>query len=124
MGDYMNYLKKFVKAITYVISISLVVTILVTVLSYFNIFNDGIIKFLKLLTPIISIFIGGFIMGRGTNKKGYIEGIKLALVIDFIFILISILLNNFKVESLIFYIILFITSIFGSIIGIQKKVKN
>ena len=120
----MNYLKVLSKSIIYVISIILVITIFVTILSYFNIFSDNIIKFFKLITPIISIFIGALIMGRNSNKNGYLEGIKLAIIIDFLFIIFSIIFNNFKLESIIFYIILLASSILGSIIGIQKKVKN
>ena len=120
----MNYLKVLSKSIIYVISLILIINIFVTIFSYFNLFNDNIIKFFKLVTPIISIFTGAFIMGRNSNKNGYLEGIKLAIIIDFLFIIFSITFNNFKLESIIFYIILLASSILGSIIGIQKKVKN
>ena len=52
----MNYLKVLSKSIIYVISLILIINIFVTIFSYFNLFNDNIIKFFKLVTPIISIF--------------------------------------------------------------------
>ena len=120
----MNYLKVLSKSIIYIISLILIITIFVTILSYFNIFSDNIIKFFKLITPIISIFTGAFIMGKSSNKNGYLEGIKIAIIIDLIFIIFSIIFKDFKIESIIFYIILLASSILGSIIGIQKKVKT
>ena len=49
----MNYLKVLSKSIIYVISLILIINIFVTIFSYFNLFNDNIIKFFKLVTPII-----------------------------------------------------------------------
>ena len=120
----MNYFKNFFKSIIYFIAISLILTLLVTIFSYFDIFNENIIKVLKLLSPIISIFIGGFTLGKKSSKNGYLEGIKIASFITIILLLFSIVFNIFKFESLIYYLILFISSILGSIIGIQKKLKN
>ena len=79
---------------------------------------------INICTRVVTIiFTGAFIMGRNTNKNGYLEGIKIAIIIDLIFIIFSIIFKDFKIESIIFYIILLASSILGSIIGIQKKVK-
>ena len=120
----MTYLKKLGRALLFVLVISTLLTFIITIFSYFNIFSDNLTKVLKLMTPIIGVFTGGIVIGRRSNKKGFVEGIKLALIIDIILIIISLISGNLNVESILFYLILLISTIFGSMIGIQKKVKT
>ena len=120
----MTYLKKLVRALLFVLVISTLLTFIITIFSYFNIFSDNLTKVLKLMTPIIGVFSGGIVIGRRSNKKGFVEGIKLALIIDIILIIISLISGSLNVESILFYLILLISTIFGSMIGIQKKVKT
>ena len=117
----MRYIKNLVRTLGYMGIIILVSTFIVTILSYFNIFNDNIVKVLKFIIPIISVFISGILMGRRTNKRGIYEGVRLSLIIIFIFMLLSIILSSFKPQSLIYYLIIIVSTIFGSIIGVQKK---
>ena len=124
MGDWMTYLKKLGRALLFVLVISTLLTFIITIFSYFNIFSDNLTKVLKLMTPIIGVFTGGIVIGRRTNKKGFVEGIKLALIIDIILIIVSLISGSLNVESILFYLILLISTIFGSMIGIQKKVKT
>ena len=117
----MKYLKNVGKSLGYMSIIIIVLTLIITVLSYFNIFNDNIIKVMKLIVPIISVFIAGILMGNRTNKKGIYEGFRLSIIIIFIFMFLSIILSSFKPQSLIYYLIIIISTVFGSIIGVQKK---
>lgn len=117
----MRYLKNVGRALGYMSIIILVLTLIITVLSYFNVFNDNVIKVMKLIIPIISVFIAGILMGNRTNKKGIYEGFRLAIIIISIFMFLSLILSSFKPQSLIYYLIIIISTIFGSIIGVQKK---
>lgn len=116
----MKYLKKLGKSLLYTLGITIVFTFLITIFSYFNIFSDNVVKVLKLFTPIISVFIGGFIIGKNSKRKGFLEGIKLGSIIDIFLIIISLLLKSFKQSSLLFYVILLTATIFGSMLGINK----
>lgn len=120
----MKYLKVLSRCLAYVFIITIISTFIITTFSYFNILKDNITKVLKLSIPIISVFIAGLIMGKNSSKKGFIEGIKLGLIITFILITISLLLKEFKLNSILFYAILIITTSFGSMIGINKKPNN
>ena len=120
----MRYLKNIGRTLLYMFIIIIMFTLLITILSYFNIFNDNITKIMKYIIPIISTFIGGIMMGNRTNKKGIIEGLRLSFIIISIFMLFSIILSSFKLQSLIYYLIIIITTIFGSLIGVQKKIQN
>ena len=115
------YMINYLKSMAYTLSIILITTIIITIFNYFNILNDIPLKIIMLLIPIISIFIGSFKIGRVSNKKGYIEGLKYGLIWALIFIIINLIIKNFTILSIIYYIVLLLTSTFAGILGINKK---
>lgn len=119
----MNYIKKLSMSFIYIIATILILTFIVTLLNYFDILKDKIVSIFKIIIPIISLFIGGFYIGKRSNKKGFIEGLKLGIIFS-IFILIFNFLafsSPFKFKYLLFYLIICMSSILGSIIGINYK---
>ena len=122
----MKYLKKLAFSFIYTISSILVLTLIITILNYFNIINDKIISIFKILIPIISLFIGGYYIGKKSNNKGYLEGLKLGLIFSIFLIIFNFLAfdNSFKIKYLLFYLIIISSSILGSMIGINKRKKN
>lgn len=123
IGDRMKYLKNLGMSFIYIIVTILVLTFITTILSYFNILNDKITSIIKIIIPIISMLIGGFYIGKKSLKKGFLEGLKLGGIFSLILIIFNYLALNisFKFKYLLFYLILIITSILGSMIGINKK---
>lgn len=121
----MNYLKKIGLSLLYIIGIILVSTFLITLLNYFNIISGTTLTISKILILTISLFIGGLITGKRSTKKGWLEGLKLALIFLVILILFNYLgLGNApKIKNLLYYSIIIISCIFGSIIGINKRKK-
>ena len=119
----MLYLKKLSFSFIYILSTILILTFIVTIFSYFNIINDKVTSIFKIGIPIISLFIGGFYMGKKSRKSGYIEGLKLGLIFSMFLLIFNFLAFNssFKVKHLLFYLILTATSILGSMIGINRK---
>lgn len=121
----MKYLKKLGFSFIYIISSILILTFIITIFNYFNIINNKTISIFKILIPIISLFIGGYYIGKKSNKKGYLEGLKLGIIFSLFIIIFNFLVlsNSFKLKYLLFYIIIIISSILGSMIGINKKSK-
>ena len=119
----MKYLKNLGIAFIYIIGFVLVLTFLTTLLSYFNIMSDKVTSIIKIIIPIISVFIGGFYIGKRSLKKGFLEGLKLGCIYSIILIIFNYLAldNSFKFKYLLFYTILIISSILGSMIGINRK---
>lgn len=118
----MKYLKNIIFSLGIVISVLFVFSFIITILSYFNILNDKVTSVFKMLIPIISVLISGIFMGINSTKKGWLEGLKLGILICILLFLFNLLgLNKFKINQLLFYGILIFTSIVGSIIGISKK---
>ena len=114
-------LKNTLKSITYFFIILLIGTMLITIINYFNILNNKLISILKLLLPTLSILACSYKLGTISEKKGYLEGLKLGLIIISILILLVLTLDSFSLKSILYYLILLLTSIIGSTIGINKK---
>lgn len=121
----MNYLKRLGISLSISIITFIFLLLLITLFSYLNVIKGNGIIISNLLITIISIFIGSFTFGKKATKNGWFEGIKFG----FIFILILAIINifiykEFVIKTLIYYSILLISSIFGSMIGITKKRKS
>lgn len=120
----MNYLKRLGISISISVITFISFLLIITLLSYINVLKGNGIVIATLLIPIISIFIGSFSLGRKSNKKGWLEGIKLGAILIFIIFLIDTLIfKSFILKKIIYYSILLITSILGSMIGIVNKKK-
>lgn len=119
----MKNLKNLVFSLGLFISILLIFCFIVTLLSYFNVMNNTLTTVFKMLIPIISILSSGIIMGLNSSKNGWLEGLKLGIIICILIFLFNLLgLNkNIKINQLLFYSILVFTSVVGSMIGIKNS---
>lgn len=117
------FIIKYLKSFMYIFISILVLSIIVGTLNYFNIFSTKVSHVFEVISIIISMFIGGIYLGRKSNKRGYLEGIKMGIVMIIFVLLFSYLAFSItpKLSSLIFYAIILISSILGSVIGINKK---
>jgi len=122
----MDFLKNSLKSLLYSFSIIIILTFIITFFNYFNIIGSKLLTVFKILIIMISMFIGGFIIGKNSKQKGWLEGIKLGLIITVIFVLFKYLgLNQkFIVTNIIYYFILIVSCTLGSMIGINKKKTN
>lgn len=122
----MKYLKNLIICFGLVIGIIFIFTFFVTLLSYFNIMNDSVTTVFKMIIPILSMLASGIVMGRNSSQKGWLEGLKLGLMVCVLLMLFNILglRNSFKIGNVLFYTILTFSSIVGSMIGISRKVSN
>lgn len=118
----MDYLKKLGISFIYILSFILGLTFIFTLLNYIGLLNNTAINITKIIIPILSMFIGGFVIGKKTGKKGWLEGLKLSLIFLVILTLFNYLglKSNLSLKVGIYYIILVISTMFGSIIGVNK----
>lgn len=115
------YMINYLKSMIYTISTILIGTTILTILNYFNILNGTPLKTLMLLIPVIGVFIGSFLIGKTSNQKGYIEGLKYGIIWIISLLIINLITKNFTITSIIYYIILILISIFAGVLGINKK---
>ena len=118
----MSYLKNLGISLMFIVAFMLVFTFIATLLNYIGLFSSTIMKIIKIIIPVISMLIGGFIIGKKQGKKGWLEGLKLSLIFLIILTIFNYLgLNfSFSVKSIIYYTILIVSTILGSIIGVNK----
>ena len=116
-----NFLKHFLVT-TIVIFLNL---FFISTLYYFNILSTSIVNYLRPLSILIILFISSYRLGKKLEKNGYLEGLKLGGTTIILFLIISIIFfrSYFMIRLVLYYIILLITSILGSMIGINKEKK-
>ena len=112
---------KYLKSIIWSISIIIISTIIVTILNYFNILNGIILQVIELLIPIIAILVGSYTLGKASNNKGYIEGLKYGTLWIVILIVINLVTKSVTWITILYLVIILSVSIFSSILGINKK---
>lgn len=115
MNNVINYLK--------VLLIPLgVILIFPLVLSILNLIGLRTHNLFILIMMIFTSLISGVMIGKKAFKKGYLSGLVLGLIlISFLFLLGLFGSTNTSLHSVIYYLIIIICSIIGSMIGIQFK---
>lgn len=100
-----------------------ILTFLITLLNYINIISNRMVSIFQIMIPIISLLIGGYILGKKSQKKGWLQGLKLGFLLIIVLILFQYLglHMNFNIKNLVFYLLLMMSTIFGSMIGINRK---
>ena len=115
-------MNKHLKALIYSFGTLIVLTFIFNTLNYINLITGTLFKIVKIIIPIISYFIAGFIMGKNSSKKGYLNGLSIGAIIVFIFLMISLIFKcSIGIKTIIFYLLYLISSIAGSMIGIMSK---
>ncbi len=118
----MNLLKKYGSVLGIMGGIILIFLFFIVALNYTSVINKSTLAILKISLTVFSFFLGGFIMGTKSSKKGWLEGFKIGSFMILLFILINIIMiHSFHLKYLLYYFILISSSILGSIIGINKK---
>ena len=106
-----KYLKTFIRMTIEVI----VVTLVLSLLSYFNILSDKIYKYKELLFMVLILYFNGIRLGNTSNKYSFLEGIKIGGVAVITFILLNMIFEHeFNINLLIYYLIIFLLPVLGS----------
>ena len=93
-------------------------------LNYFQVLNFKTITKINFIVMSLLMFILGLYGGKRTAKKGYLEGLKLGFIIVFILLILNLVfIRIFNLNILVYYLIIIMSSMFGSMIGINLKRK-
>ena len=117
----MKYLKIIIKSTLFTTGSILLLTFLITILNYLDIINGKTLNISKIIIPLFSLNICGYIMGKYATKNGWLEGLKIGLIIVAIIFIYNIIFENISLKDIIFYLALISSSTLGSMIGINKK---
>lgn len=116
-------LKNYLKGLLFFFIPFIILLLIIHTFYYFDIFSNQIMKYLKIIIILISSLVSGFYIGYTSNNKGYINGLKLSLIIIILFFISNLFIAKFKFITLIYYLIISLVIIIGSMIGINKKEK-
>lgn len=117
---------KYLKTLIYILIPIIILNIILSLMYYFNMIGNDASNYLKLLIVAISMLIGGIYIGSKTNKKGWLEGLKIGLGIIALLFIVSYLAfdQGMNIKTIIYYFILLVSSVLGSMIGINKRKGN
>ena len=115
MNTFFNYIKSLIIFLSSIIVIPFLLTIL-------NLLKLNTNKIIIIIIGAILMFVIGLITVKGSNNKGYLNGLLISVICIFIVTILSLIFRfQLNINSLIYYIILVISTIFGSMIGINLK---
>ena len=117
----MNLVIKYLKVLIIPIGVLLLFPL---ILGLFNLLGLKTSKVLCLIIMIVTLLISGFMIGKKVVNKGYLNGIVLGISLSFIMFVFSLFFDNqYHINTIIYYVILIISSTIGSMFGIQKQKK-
>ena len=121
----MNYLKKLGKFLLIIFSSILILGLLLNTLYYFDIVNNNIYNIMKMVIVLICLFVNAFLLGKGSLKHGIVEGLKLGAIFLLVMIILKTITNSpFDIRTIIYSIIILLTTSVGAVISINKKEKK
>lgn len=121
----MNIIKNYLKSMGICIGIWLVGAFILNIFNYFDLLSSSVYKIFILFILVIGIGVTSFILGKGSLKKGYIEGLRYGAILCLFMFLFSFLAfdMSFGIKNIVYFLIVIIISMIGAIMGINKKKK-
>ncbi len=122
----MKNIKIYLKYLGFSLIFLLIGLLFISTLYYFNFFSTNTISYIRIIYLLIIIFIMSYILGKNTNKNGYLAGMKFGFLHIILFLVLGLLLfkKDLQLRIILYDFIILFTSILGSMIGINKQKKN
>lgn len=122
LGEKMNY-KNYIKVILKYFIYLFLYILIISILNYFEILNSKTIRIINYIVNLLLFFTSGYKIASLEQKKGYLNGFLISIIIILFFIIISLFISKLNFISLVYYLSLITSSIIGGIIGVTKKTK-
>ena len=113
---------KFKKYLLF-IGIFIIFNLIISLLYLLTNIPYSIISSILLIFYLISFAFLGFIITKNSHKKGIISGLIIGSITILILIILSLIFKcNFNFKNILYYLLILLSTIFGSIIS--KNIKN
>src|SRR5574344_422711 len=124
IGDFMIKIEKYGKTLGLIFGPLLILLFIFTSLNYIDIISYKVFTIIRFILLIGCLFIGSYIYGKTVTNKGWLEGLKLGLIIIVIFMFFNYIIFRlgFNIKHIIYYIIILGSTTLGCILGINKKI--
>lgn len=119
----MSYIKNIGISFGFILGSMLGLTLIVTLFHYLSWINSKTLSILEIMIPLIAMILGGFTIGKRSQQKGWLEGLKLALIFLIVLVLFQYLglKVTFSFKMILFYLMLIVSCMLGSMIGINRR---
>ena len=119
----MKVLKIYLKTILFFLLVSIVLCLILSLFNVGGIMKTSVTDNIMITFMLILCLLIGIRHGKLVSKKGYIEGLKIGLCLIFFLIFIHLIFyrTNFSLARTIYYLLLLLACIMGSMIGINRK---
>jgi len=119
----MKTLLKYLKMSSIYLVVICITSLILAILNFFGVLNSRTISIIDALVMIVIFIVLGYIHGKKSEKHGYRVGLKIGLIFSLILLFLSIVVfrSGVSFTSSIYYLILIVSCVFGSMIGINKK---
>ncbi len=113
---------KLLKYVGFYLLFLVLITFLCSFLNLMGV-NSTITNLILFIYNIILFLIYGYKNGIKSKEKGYLAGLKIALILLLILFITNFILTKviFKTSTIVYYIILTLTGVFGGMLGISHK---
>lgn len=113
---------KYLKCLGYIFIPVILLGMIITLLYYFDIIGGNLFKYLTIGIFICSLLFGNTYLGKNSKEKGWLEGLKIGLGIAIFFFIFNFLAfdNGINIKSIIYYLIIILTSMMGAMFGIRN----
>ncbi len=118
----MKYIKEYgillLKFLGFLVGGSIVASVL-----YYFLVSSKVVRILSIAYLLLVFFVFGFLAGKKTEAKGFMAGLKTGGLFVLVLFLLNIIFTvfQFRVGSLLYYLILLATSVLGAMLGINTK---
>lgn len=118
----MKYLKDYgmtlLKFLGFLIGGSIVIS-----LFYYLLFSTKVVNIITFIYMIFIFLLFGFKIGKKTENKGFIAGLKIGLLLILVLLFFNLLFyqTSFSIIRVIYYMVLVFASVVGATIGINAK---
>ncbi len=114
--------KKFLINMAYFLLSIIVYLLVITTLAHFNVIGYKTVSLISFIYVIALFMFNGFILGKNSERKGYLSGLIIGLLNLTLILILAMIFRSFpEVKSLIYFIILLLSSTLGGMFGINFK---
>lgn len=114
--------KKFLLSMAYFLLSLIVYLLIITTLAHFNILEYKTISIISFIYIVGLFMFNGFIIGKNSERKGYLSGLLIGLFNIILILILAMIFRAFpEIKSLIYFVILLLSSTLGGMFGINFK---
>ena len=114
--------KKFLMGMAYFMLSLIIYLLIITTLAHFNIISYKTVSVISFIYIVGLFMFNGFIIGKSSEKRGYLSGLLVGIFNIILILILAMIFRSFpEVKSLIYFVILLLSSSLGGMFGINFK---